>query len=340
MNRLCVELLEPRCLPAVTWTGAANDGQWATAGNWDRGTVPSSTSDVVIPASMTVSHSTGADTVTTLSIGTGGVLQIVGNSTITANAPSGTQVTDNGVIGIGDAGSSGNLYLNASGGSGAVSGSGAIVFGAQASNNFGESNGQTLTISAGILIHGQSGELRLANATANLVNNGTIQDDVAGGTITIDPQGTVTNNGTVAAMNGGTVQINPAAASTIPQANLISRWQADGNANDSVGSNNGTLQGAVTYAAGVAGQAFSFNGSDGSVVVPDSPSLDFTSQFTLSAWINPTPCSRTRARAGSSPKSGAAPGKAVTNSASPRATRRCFFSSTASASRGGPTTLP
>lgn len=48
-------------------------------------------------------------------------------------------------------------------------------------------------------------------------------------------------------------------------AGIVSWYKADGNANDSVGGNNGSLQGGATFGPGVTGQpgdqAFSFNGS-------------------------------------------------------------------------------
>ena len=69
---------------------------------------------------------------------------------------------------------------------------------------------------------------------------------------------------------------------------LVGLWQGDGNTTDSSGAgHNGKIQGGVSYVPGITGQAFSFNGVNGSVLVPDTPSLDFTSQFTLSAWVDP-----------------------------------------------------
>ncbi|MCX8027655.1 MAG: SBBP repeat-containing protein, partial [Thermodesulfovibrionales bacterium] len=66
---------------------------------------------------------------------------------------------------------------------------------------------------------------------------------------------------------------------------MISWWKAEDNANDSVGTNHGTLQNGATYATGKVGKAFSFNGINQYVQVPDSASLDVTTQFTLDAWI-------------------------------------------------------
>src|SRR2546421_12601320 len=68
-------------------------------------------------------------------------------------------------------------------------------------------------------------------------------------------------------------------------AGMVSWWKAEGNANDSQDSNNGTVQSGVTFATGEVGQAFSFDGSGG-VLVPDANNLDVTTQFTLDAWVN------------------------------------------------------
>jgi hypothetical protein len=67
---------------------------------------------------------------------------------------------------------------------------------------------------------------------------------------------------------------------------LADWWPGEGNANDIVGNNNGTLVGGATFAAGEVGQAFSFDGSSGYVSIPDSPSMDsFTSSITIETWI-------------------------------------------------------
>ncbi|HZM02851.1 MAG TPA: LamG-like jellyroll fold domain-containing protein [Candidatus Saccharimonadales bacterium] len=75
-----------------------------------------------------------------------------------------------------------------------------------------------------------------------------------------------------------------------PAAGLISWWRAEGDATDAVGINNGVLQGAVAFAAGEVGQAFSFNGINTDVQVPDSPSLDFASNapMTIELWADRT----------------------------------------------------
>jgi hypothetical protein len=71
-----------------------------------------------------------------------------------------------------------------------------------------------------------------------------------------------------------------------PPANLIGWWPGESNANDIVGANNGTLVGGVGFVAGKVGQAFSFNGSNSYVSIPDSPSLHvFTTNITIELWL-------------------------------------------------------
>ena len=66
---------------------------------------------------------------------------------------------------------------------------------------------------------------------------------------------------------------------------LVSWWPGDGNANDIVGTNNGTLEdGATANAAGVVGTAFSFDGTNGFVQIPNSPDLQPTN-LTVEAWV-------------------------------------------------------
>jgi hypothetical protein len=67
---------------------------------------------------------------------------------------------------------------------------------------------------------------------------------------------------------------------------LISWWPGDGTASDIQNGNNATLQSGATYAAGLVGQAFSFNGSGHYVQVPDAASLEFStnSPITICLW--------------------------------------------------------
>ncbi|MDP6716860.1 MAG: hypothetical protein QF368_19835, partial [SAR202 cluster bacterium] len=88
-------------------------------------------------------------------------------------------------------------------------------------------------------------------------------------------------------------EVNPmmeASSATIPSSEgLIAYWPADGNANDVAGGNHGTLQAGASFADGIVGQAFSFDGIGEYVRVPDVPSLQLTADTpsTLSGWIFP-----------------------------------------------------
>jgi hypothetical protein len=72
-----------------------------------------------------------------------------------------------------------------------------------------------------------------------------------------------------------------------PPSGLVSWWQAEGNANDAVDGNSGVLLNGATFAPGIVGQAFSFDGTNSYVRVADSPSLHFTNALTIEAWIYP-----------------------------------------------------
>lgn len=72
-------------------------------------------------------------------------------------------------------------------------------------------------------------------------------------------------------------------------------WPGDGNAHDlSVPANNGTIVGATSFATGIDGQAFAFDGLTGRVDVLDTPALRPV-KFSLVAWVqynvaNPNSC--------------------------------------------------
>jgi hypothetical protein len=69
--------------------------------------------------------------------------------------------------------------------------------------------------------------------------------------------------------------------STQPLAGPVNWWPGDGNANDSIGTADGTLIGNVTFGPGQVNRAFSFSGS-GRVSLASAPSA---STFTIEAWV-------------------------------------------------------
>jgi hypothetical protein len=78
--------------------------------------------------------------------------------------------------------------------------------------------------------------------------------------------------------------ILPGACQSAPSG-IVGWWPGDGSANDIIGTNNGVLQGGATAsAAGEVGSAFSFDGTNGFVRIPDAPELRPTN-FTIEAWV-------------------------------------------------------
>ena len=72
---------------------------------------------------------------------------------------------------------------------------------------------------------------------------------------------------------------NPTSPSCTPApSGLVAWWRAEGNGDDSIGGNNGQLEGGVTFAPGEVGQAFVFNGTTAGVEIPASPSLNVGTQ--------------------------------------------------------------
>ena len=81
----------------------------------------------------------------------------------------------------------------------------------------------------------------------------------------------------------------PGPPSVPPPAGMVSWWPGDGNANDIVGGNHGTLAGGATFAKGKVGQAFSLDGVDDYVgdagTLSSFSFIQNTGVFTIDAWI-------------------------------------------------------
>ncbi len=91
-----------------------------------------------------------------------------------------------------------------------------------------------------------------------------------------------------------TLTVNPAGppppppSCTTPPTGMIAWYPGDGNANDLIGVNDGTLEGGTTFASGEVGQGFSLNGTSDYIEIPNSPSISITGAITIDAWIQPT----------------------------------------------------
>jgi len=70
-----------------------------------------------------------------------------------------------------------------------------------------------------------------------------------------------------------------------PSTNAIGWWAGDGNNYDLAHINFATTNNGATYAAGVVGQAFSFDGVNDYVKITNAPDLNPTNALTIEAWI-------------------------------------------------------
>jgi len=69
-----------------------------------------------------------------------------------------------------------------------------------------------------------------------------------------------------------------------PVSSLVSWWSGDGNAMDFQGGNHGTLKNGATFASGLVGQAFSFDGVNDWVWTPGT-NIDGLQQLSIEAWV-------------------------------------------------------
>jgi len=103
----------------------------------------------------------------------------------------------------------------------------------------------------------------------------------------------ITNFGKMVIMPSGTLQIkNPGSLLIKSTATLkvmrdpISLWSAEGNANDSIDGNHGTLNNGATFGRGIASQGFDLDGID-DYVNRDTVSLPTGDVATVTAWVYP-----------------------------------------------------
>ena len=135
-----------------------------------------------------------------------GSFQVDGNNSVVVE----DGLTLNGTATLGDSTGFGLLYFE---GTQTLGGSGTVVFGTFDTRNalMVASAGTTLTIGAGITVQGQNGYVGYdpnfgGSPDVSVVNQGTIQADVSGGTITV--YGTDNQNaGSLNALNGATLSV-------------------------------------------------------------------------------------------------------------------------------------
>jgi hypothetical protein len=183
--------------------------------------VPGAADDAVISgAGITVTHSSGIDSVHSLAI-QGVEVDLTNNSSLTVS--NGLALTNGGLLKVGAANSRGFLGFANTQTVSSSDASGAILFLSTANNpNFVSLGaGATVTFGPGLLVHGGTAIFEAASA-AGYINKGTVAGDAAGGTLSFTANftndvngtataqggvlalgGTWTNSGTVKAENGG-----------------------------------------------------------------------------------------------------------------------------------------
>ena len=115
------------------------------------------------------------------------------------------------------------------------------------------------------------------NALAGLVSNAAAGSFTLENGRTFSPSDAFTNAGSLNVGAGSMLTVQPP---------LTNQWSAEGNANDSVGTSNGVLENGASFAPGVTGQAFSFNGVNNDVKVPANSTFNIGSGFTVDFWVN------------------------------------------------------
>jgi hypothetical protein len=72
-----------------------------------------------------------------------------------------------------------------------------------------------------------------------------------------------------------------------PPDGLVGWWPGNGNAQDIITGNDGLLKGGTSFEPGKVRQAFSFNGIDSSVDIPQTASLNLNRQVSIEFWMKP-----------------------------------------------------
>ena len=260
----------------VILTGTISSGGLAltsSTGSWEmqNGTIDGGTIRTTGGAELIGTNSTNTLNGVTLA-GTLDLTQ-VGNASVTIQ----TGMTLNGTIDVGNAAGSTYGVVSFSGASQTISGSGAIVFGDSGSSHINVTN----TVTLGVTVEGEQGYFQ-GGGTIN--NTGTIEANVSGGAIDIENT-TFTNNGTVEALNGATLDVEPSSVTNFSSGTLTGgTWEASGNSTLFTGTAAITTDAATIIASGATSHIYS--GTSGSTnaltsLGTVSGSLTIASGYTL-----------------------------------------------------------
>ena len=206
-------------------------GNWSTAGSWSTGTTPIATDQVYVGTNVTVTHSTGTDTISSLTTN-GGLVLSGGTLTVNGSLQATTPVTLSGGT-LANANVVSGTTLTATSGGGTLS---AVTL--NGTLDMGSNNGAAVTVTNGLTLNnaialgsgtnhgvltfsgtqtvGGNGSITFGASTANqiIVSGGTttfgsnVLIHGQNGTISSTSNGNFVNQGTIAAdVAGGTLTI-------------------------------------------------------------------------------------------------------------------------------------
>jgi len=189
LTRFCFFICLSIGLQAQThiWTGNGSDNSWFTAANWDVGTIPTSSSDILIANFSMVEINTASAAVNSV--------ELVGNSTL--------QIENDLVLSnqlIVPSGSNINWYTGEISGGGTIENDGEIRM-----ETFDEKKLNNITLNNNGAIYITETNLNRASNGAIINNNetGLIEIDSVGGWTQLEPGCTLNNAGLISKVNDG-----------------------------------------------------------------------------------------------------------------------------------------
>jgi|GEM_PF-3055088 len=204
---------------AAASTSSVNGSTFTEPGPWYLvgGTIIGGTvsDDPTVPLTLTGS----SGTLNTVTLATGSLIDATQFNNSNATILGGLVV--NGTINVGFAGGNSTYGRINFSGSQTLGGSGNVVFGVSSASwieilDIG-ANPATLTIGNGITITGGNGQITWNRGDESVINNGTITSSTSGDTFSVTAgatSGTVTNNGTIQALNGGIMTVSQLVVNT------------------------------------------------------------------------------------------------------------------------------
>jgi hypothetical protein len=194
----------PSPLTTDTWTGGGGSNtDWSDASNWNNGAITSG-ENIAISTTTANTVDDQSYTIGTLTLSNAGDTMTLNNNVQTTVEGN---ITNNGTITFNAAGNNTGLFVN---NSLTLSGSGAINL----TSTNGSYTGLLYGTSAAVLTTSSTieGAGTVGNTELNLVNSGTIDGNISGQTLLVNPDScsgcTNTNTGTLEATNDGTLTLS------------------------------------------------------------------------------------------------------------------------------------